>query len=104
MASAGGFDSAEGDQGWDLAQFMDKWQLRVPTGVTVHSDMLRGLVLKRKKGIVFFPEHELPTDPKKRFEALFAAQDKWTVQELEPFIKYVQSIAAENKMPRLTFM
>jgi sister chromatid cohesion protein DCC1 len=89
MAAAGGSGDSESDQGWDLAHFVDKWQLRVPTGVKVHADMLRGLVLKRRKGIVYFPEHTLPTDPKKRFDALFAAQDKWTVQEMEPFIKYV---------------
>lgn len=87
MVAAGGSGDSDSDQGWDLAQFLDKWQLRVPTGVKVTADMLRGLVLTRRKGIVYFPEHALPTDPKKRFDALFAAQDKWTVHELEPFIK-----------------
>lgn len=80
--------------GWPLDEFMDKWQLRVPDGVTVTLDMLRGVVLTKvgKPGssrIVFFPEDALPMDPKARFEQLFAVQDKWTIAQLEPFIKCV---------------
>ncbi|GMF33061.1 unnamed protein product [Phytophthora lilii] len=83
------------DAGWELDQFMEKWKLRVPDSVTVNLEMLHGLVLVKpqKAGkptrIVYFPEDELPPDPKKRFEKLFQMQEKWTMKQLEPYIKYV---------------
>ncbi|KAG7395567.1 Sister chromatid cohesion protein DCC1 [Phytophthora boehmeriae] len=81
------------DAGLELDQFMEKWQLRVPDSVNVNLDMLSGLVLVKpqkagkKSRIVYFPEDELPPDPKKRFEKLFEMQEKWTIKQLEPFIK-----------------
>ncbi|KAF4321495.1 hypothetical protein BBO99_00007046 [Phytophthora kernoviae] len=77
----------------ELDQFMEKWQLRVPDSVSVNLDMLSGLVLVKsqkagkKPRIVYFPEDELSPDPKKRFEKLFEKQEKWTIKQLEPFIK-----------------
>lgn len=81
------------DAGWELDTFMEKWQLRVPDSVTVRLDMLSGLVLVKpqKAGkatrIVYFPEDALPPEPKQRFEKLFEMQEKWTIKQLEPFIK-----------------
>ncbi|GMF28112.1 unnamed protein product [Phytophthora fragariaefolia] len=81
------------DAGWDLQQFMDKWKLRVPDSVTVSLEMLSGLVLVKPQAagkparIVYFPEEELSPEPKKRFEQLFKMQEKWTIKQLEPYIK-----------------
>ncbi|KAG6955518.1 hypothetical protein JG688_00011915 [Phytophthora aleatoria] len=81
------------DAGWELGQFMDKWKLRVPDSVTVNLEMLSGLVLVKpqKAGkatrIVYFPEELLSPEPKKRFEQLFKMQEKWTIKQLEPYIK-----------------
>ncbi|KAH7472190.1 Sister chromatid cohesion protein DCC1 [Phytophthora ramorum] len=81
------------DAGWELEQFMDKWKLRVPDSVTVNLEMLSGLVLVKpqKAGkptrIVYFAENELSPEPKKRFEQLFKMQEKWTIKQLEPYIK-----------------
>jgi hypothetical protein len=86
-------DSA--DAGWELGQFMDKWKLRVPDSVTVKLEMLSGIVLVKpqKAGkptrIVYFPEELLSPEPKKRFEQLFKVQEKWTIKQLEPYIKCV---------------
>lgn len=84
---------SDGD-GWVLDQFMDKWALRVPDKVTVSVEMLRGVgLMKVQKGkparVVYFPEEDLPLDAKQRFEKLFQVQEKWTIQQLEPFIQYV---------------
>jgi hypothetical protein len=81
------------DQGWALDQFMDKWQLRVPEPVKVIEEMLQGLVLmKPQKGkaarLVYLAEDELPMDPKQRFDKLFEFQEKWTIAQLEPYIRY----------------
>ncbi|KAE8905608.1 hypothetical protein PF005_g675 [Phytophthora fragariae] len=81
------------DAGWELDQFMDKWKLRVPDSVTVSLDMLNGLVLVKPQAagkptrIVYFPEDELSPEPKKRFAQLFKMQEKWTIKQLEPYIK-----------------
>ncbi|POM58617.1 Sister chromatid cohesion protein DCC1 [Phytophthora palmivora] len=81
------------DSGWELDQFMEKWKLRVPDSVTVNLEMLNGLVLVKpqKAGkptqIVYFPEELLSPEPKKRFEQLFNMQEKWTIKQLEPYIK-----------------
>lgn len=81
------------DAGWELDQFMEKWKLRVPDNVTVDLDMLSGLVLVKpqKAGrptqIMYFPEELLSPEPKKRFEELFKVQEKWTIKQLEPYIK-----------------
>uniref|UniRef100_K3WIX1 Sister chromatid cohesion protein DCC1 n=1 Tax=Globisporangium ultimum (strain ATCC 200006 / CBS 805.95 / DAOM BR144) TaxID=431595 RepID=K3WIX1_GLOUD len=79
-------------EGWVLDQFMDKWALRVPEKVRVDAEMLRGVgLVKAQKGkptrIVYFPEENLPLGAKQRFEKLFQAQEKWTIQQLEPFIQ-----------------
>lgn len=81
------------DAGWDLDRFMEKWKLRVPDCVKVNLEMLRGLALikPQKAGkptrIVYFPEDCLSPEPKKRFEQLFQTQEKWTITQLEPYIK-----------------
>ncbi|CAI5727151.1 unnamed protein product [Peronospora destructor] len=81
------------DAGWELDQFMEKWKLRVPDSVTVSLEMLRGLVLFKPQEagkptrIVYFPEEDLSPEPKKRFEQLFNMQEKWTIKQLEPYIK-----------------
>ncbi|KAJ0393981.1 hypothetical protein P43SY_007496 [Pythium insidiosum] len=78
--------------GWPLDQFMEKWQLRVPEPIKVTPEMLRGVALtKTQRGkptwLHYFPEDQLPMDPKLRFEKLFQQQEKWTVEQLEPYIR-----------------
>lgn len=89
-ASSGATDS----DGWVLDQFMDKWALRVPENVRVSVDMLRGVgLIKKQRGkptrVVYLNAEDLPLDAKQRFETLFGVQEKWTIEQLEPFIQYV---------------
>ncbi|CAH0479311.1 unnamed protein product [Peronospora belbahrii] len=84
---------SQADAGWELDQFMEKWKLRVPDSVTVSLEMLSSLVLVKPQEagkpsrIVYFPEQDLSPEPKKRFEQLFNMQEKWTLKQLEPYIK-----------------
>lgn len=41
---------------------------------------------KRKKKVVYFPESELTDDINDRFKELFRIKDKWTYDEIEPYI------------------
>lgn len=102
-----------GGDGWELDQFMDKWALRVPDKVTVSVEMLRGVgLMKAQKGkptrVVYFPEEDLPLEAKQRFEKLFQVQEKWTIQQLEPFIQYVLacllSYAPDEPLTRRCFV
>ena len=38
------------------------------------------------KEIVSFPEANLPENVEKRFEELFKVKDKWTIEEITPYI------------------
>ncbi|TMW55657.1 hypothetical protein Poli38472_010539 [Pythium oligandrum] len=76
---------------WQLDYFMEKWQMRVPEPVKVSVDMLKGIALlktQRSKPtrLIYFLEDELPMDPKLRFDKLFEVQEKWTIDQLEPYI------------------
>ena len=92
----------DADVGWELNLFMEKWKLRVPDSVSVNLEMLSGLVLVQPQAtgkptrIVYFPEQELSPEPKKRFEQLFKMQEKWTIKQLGPFIKYVSAVLCSD--------
>lgn len=107
--AAAASSSSDSGEGWVLEQFLDKWALRVPDKVTVSADMLRGVALtktlkNKPTRVVYFPEEDLPLDAKQRFEKLFQAQEKWTIQQLEPFIQYVVCVCVcvVTVMVRLT--
>lgn len=38
----------------------------------------------------YFPERDLPYDPKRRFERLFKEKEEWTLIELEPYIENLE--------------
>ena len=39
-----------------------------------------------RKEVVSFPEENLPDSIEKRFEELFKVKDKWTIEEITPYI------------------
>lgn len=39
-----------------------------------------------RKEVVSFPEEHLPENVEKRFEELFKVKDKWTLEEITPYI------------------
>jgi hypothetical protein len=61
-------------------------------------DWLRGIALRGvgddAGGVAFFPEDELPADPKARFAALFAARAAWAEGDL---LAYVEPLAAPHR-------
>ena len=65
-------------------------QLTLMTIIKVF-DGMQGLALTDMKSlppvIWHFPVLELPPDPAERFDQLFATREKWTRDELEPFIQ-----------------
>ena len=59
----------------------------VPEGVVTNIDHLKGLVLINNDHIKRFPEDDLPISVVDRLNALFSARDKWTLNEISPFIE-----------------
>lgn len=66
--------------------------LYLHTEMKPKEEYLRGIALitwnsyAMKKEVVAFPETDLPKDTEERFNALFKAKDKWTVEEITPYI------------------
>jgi sister chromatid cohesion protein DCC1 len=75
-----------------FANFMDKWEKSIPSGMCVDLQMLEGEVLCEKLGaetwVHAFSVADLPLTPAERFAALFRERPKWGWKDLEPYIRY----------------
>ncbi|CAK9830357.1 Sister chromatid cohesion protein DCC1 [Anthophora retusa] len=84
----------------EYKQFMESWCIGTPEKMKPKEEYLRGIALVTwnnstvKKEVVVFPEIDLPKNINERFNHLFKTKDKWTVQEISPYI----SKLATNKM------
>lgn len=61
-------------------------------GVDANLDYLRGLALVEKEGMQqpvlhLFPEYDLPENIPERFRLLFKRKEKWTLDEIRPYIE-----------------
>ncbi|XP_043529668.1 sister chromatid cohesion protein DCC1 isoform X2 [Frieseomelitta varia] len=75
----------------EYKQFMKSWNIGTPEKIEPKEEYLYGIALIRwnnlmEKVIVSFPETDLPIDVDERFNKLFKAKKKWTVQEITPYI------------------
>ncbi|XP_003708453.1 sister chromatid cohesion protein DCC1 isoform X1 [Megachile rotundata] len=76
----------------DYTQFMESWNIGTPEKMKPKDEYLRGIALiiwnslTMKKEVIAFPETDLPKNTDERFNALFKAKDKWTVEEITPYI------------------
>jgi sister chromatid cohesion protein DCC1 len=74
-----------------LANFMDKWERSIPSGMRADLQMLEGEVLCEKLGaetwVHAFSVADLPLTPADRFAALFRERPKWEWKDLQPYIR-----------------
>ena len=74
-----------------LANFMDKWERSIPSGMHADLQMLEGEVLCEKLGaetwVHAFSVADLPLAPADRFAALFRERPKWEWKDLQPYIR-----------------
>ncbi|ETO17847.1 hypothetical protein RFI_19463, partial [Reticulomyxa filosa] len=72
-------------------QFLSEWQASVPYQMHCDLSMLQGYVILQETAKdmfwQWFDAKELSSDPKQRFEQLFQKKDKWTKQELIPYLQ-----------------
>jgi len=77
-----------------LEEFLDMWQKALPEGIQADIAHLSGLALvetlsstSNQNCVKRFPESSLPTTIQDRLEVVFSAREKWSLEELTPYIE-----------------
>ncbi|KAN0025395.1 hypothetical protein ACTFIU_003656 [Dictyostelium citrinum] len=75
-------------------EFMDNWKDTLPVEIQPNFSMLKGIAIlitsptnPKEKSVKFINESTLPSIPKARFKELFQISTRWTIDDIEPFIK-----------------
>ncbi|XP_032836064.2 sister chromatid cohesion protein DCC1 [Petromyzon marinus] len=83
---------------FNLAEFCDVWRQSVPEGMDAQLGQLQGVALveraARPEVISLLRVEDLPDDPQERFSKLFSLRDKWTEEDIAP---YVRDLCAEKQ-------
>lgn len=76
---------------FNLAEFITIWQQSVPEGLSTSLVQLEGIALVDRSSspetIEHYPVYSLPEDLNERFACLFEKRDKWTSDEIRPFVQ-----------------
>ncbi|XP_048882377.1 sister chromatid cohesion protein DCC1 isoform X1 [Brienomyrus brachyistius] len=83
---------------FNLAEFLEVWQQSVPEGMTTRLDQLRSVALvdrsSRPETISLLRVEDLPGDTLERFSCLFSMREKWTEEDIVP---YIQDLCGEKQ-------
>ncbi|XP_037358160.1 sister chromatid cohesion protein DCC1 [Talpa occidentalis] len=83
---------------FNLAEFQEVWQQSVPEGMITKLDQLKGLALvdrqSRPEIIFLLKVDDLPEDNQERFNSLFSIREKWTEEDIAP---YIQDLCGEKQ-------
>jgi sister chromatid cohesion protein DCC1 len=72
--------------------FMEAWKIGSPDCIPPKEEYLHGIAIviwnnqTIRKEVVLYPESNLPENINKRLHELFKVKEKWTVQEITPYI------------------
>ncbi|XP_012862055.1 sister chromatid cohesion protein DCC1 [Echinops telfairi] len=76
---------------FNFAEFQEVWQQSVPEGMVTSLDQLKGLALvdrhTRPEIIFLLKVDDLPEDNQARFNSLFSLREKWTEEDIAPYIQ-----------------
>ncbi|XP_040586500.1 sister chromatid cohesion protein DCC1 isoform X1 [Mesocricetus auratus] len=76
---------------FNLDEFQEVWQQSVPEGMTTCLDQLKGLALvdrnSRPEIIFLLKVDDLPEGTQERFNSLFSLREKWTEEDIAPYIR-----------------
>lgn len=82
---------------FNLKDFLSSWQQSVPEGMQTSEKYLEGIALMDRNSkpevIWYFSEIDLPEDINERIRILFQTREKWTLDEIRP---YIQRLATEK--------
>ncbi|XP_029641247.1 sister chromatid cohesion protein DCC1-like [Octopus sinensis] len=80
---------------FNLAEFLEVWKQCVPEGMTTNLRQTEGIALVSRESkpevIWYFSAEDLPEDLAERFSILFQAQGKWTLDEITPYLKDLET-------------
>ncbi|XP_028843162.1 sister chromatid cohesion protein DCC1 [Denticeps clupeoides] len=83
---------------FNLSEFVEVWQQSVPEGMNTRLDQLRGLALvdrnSRPETVSLLRVEDLPEDTLERFNRLFGMREKWTEDDITP---YIQDLCGEKQ-------
>ncbi|KAJ8394656.1 hypothetical protein AAFF_G00044590 [Aldrovandia affinis] len=83
---------------FNLSEFQEVWQQSVPEGMSTRLDQLRGMALldrsSRPETICLLRVEDLPEDTLDRFNCLFSLREKWTADDIAP---YMQDLCGEKQ-------
>ncbi|XP_062320845.1 sister chromatid cohesion protein DCC1 [Osmerus eperlanus] len=83
---------------FNLAEFLEVWQQSVPEGMGTRLDQLRSLALvdrsSRPETLSLLRVEDLPEDTLERFNRLFTMREKWTEEDITP---YIQDLCGEKQ-------
>lgn len=83
---------------FNLAEFLEVWQQSVPEGMTTRLEQLQGLALvdrnSRPEIISLLKVDDLPEGTQERFNSLFSLREKWTEEDIAP---YIQDLCGEKQ-------
>ncbi|KAI4554992.1 hypothetical protein MJG53_021226 [Ovis ammon polii x Ovis aries] len=83
---------------FNLAEFQEVWQQSVPEGMTTRLDQLQGLALvdrqSRPEIMFLLKVEDLPEGDQERFSSLFSLRQKWTEEDIAP---YIQDLCGEKQ-------
>jgi len=81
---------------YNLTEFLDMWQKAVPDGITTDISQLSGLILleddKDPVLVRRFTEASLPDNISDRLQVLFCARERWTLEEISPFVQSLTTL------------
>lgn len=76
---------------FNLAEFLEVWQNSVPLGVQADLKQLEGMALTDRTStphcIYLFDKWDLSDEANERFETLFRTKERWTLDEIRPYIE-----------------
>nr|XP_045599029.1 sister chromatid cohesion protein DCC1-like isoform X1 [Procambarus clarkii] len=76
---------------YNLNEFLSIWQQSVPEGLTTNVSQLEGIALVDRSlsadTISYFPVTSLPQGIQERFNCLFETREKWTLDEIRPYVE-----------------
>lgn len=83
---------------FNLMDFQEVWQQSVPEGMSTRLDQLKSVALvdrtSRPESISLLQVEELPEEPLERFNQLFTIREKWTEDDITP---YIQDLCGEKQ-------
>uniref|UniRef100_A0A3Q4B2I0 Sister chromatid cohesion protein DCC1 n=1 Tax=Mola mola TaxID=94237 RepID=A0A3Q4B2I0_MOLML len=83
---------------FNLGEFLDVWQQSIPEGMGTRLEQLKGVALvdrtSRPETICLLKVEDLPEDTLERFNHLFTLKEKWTEDDITP---YIQDLCGEKQ-------